>query len=86
MSLSDAQSLVALRKGHPFNDISAFEGAQQVAGKQRLGEKPVVRTDYFLVLSQVRLDRAALESWALIKRGPRSPGNSPTSIEWIREI
>jgi general secretion pathway protein K len=43
-----------------------------------------VRSDYFLVLSQVKLDRAALESWALIRRGPWP--DSVTTLQWIREI
>ena len=84
MPLSDAQALVASRKTRPFMSLSAFTGAAQVTGKTPLGQVDI-RSDYFLVLSQVKLDRAALESWALIFREPRAKG-SQTSLEWIREI
>jgi general secretion pathway protein K len=80
MSLSDAQSVVATRKRTPFANVGDFN--VRVQGRKSLANV-VVRSDYFLVLSQVRLDRAALESWALIKREPNS---APTSVVWIREI
>ena len=76
MSLSEAQSLVASRKRRVL-------GAADLAGhKQLTAVTPY--SDYFLVLSQVRLDRAALESWALIYRNTQM--GTQTSVVWIREI
>jgi general secretion pathway protein K len=57
---------------------------QQDPGRRVLTDL-VARSDWFLVLSQVRLDRAALESWSLIRRGDQSRGYQ-TSVVWIREI
>ncbi|GGX90983.1 general secretion pathway protein GspK [Massilia dura] len=85
MSLSEAQSMVASRKGKTLN-LAAFTALAQ-AGNRTVLARVGVRSDYFLVLSQVRLDRAALESWALIKREPpTSTQPSRTSVQWIREI
>ncbi|WBS03322.1 type II secretion system minor pseudopilin GspK [Pseudoduganella sp. SL102] len=80
MSLSEAQALVAARQRTSFANVGDFN--TRVQGRKSLAQV-VVRSDYFLVLSQVRLDRAALESWALIRRG--KPGQ-PITLEWIREI
>ena len=83
LSLSEAQTLVASRKNRPFTSAGGFSTA--VGGKKMV--TVVTRSDNFLVLSQVKLDRAALESWALIKRGvPGSPGGLTTTLEWIREF
>jgi general secretion pathway protein K len=79
MSLSEAQSLVAARKRMPFSNVTDFN--TRVQGRKPLAQI-VVRSDYFLVLSQVRLDRAALESWALIRRD----SSSQAYLVWIREI
>ncbi|HEX8605588.1 MAG TPA: type II secretion system minor pseudopilin GspK [Pseudoduganella sp.] len=81
MSLSEAQTLVASRKRTTLN-VAALT---TVAQNRQVLAGVAARSDYFLVLSQVRLDRAALESWALIKRLEPARG-SQTSIEWIREI
>ncbi len=82
LSLSTAQTLVAARKSTSFSSAGAFT---QAAGGGTLLTTVVVRSNYFLVLSQVQLDRASLESWALIKRLERER-NSLTSLVWIREI
>ncbi|TWI63093.1 general secretion pathway protein K [Pseudoduganella lurida] len=82
MSLSEAQSLVAARKNKTYGQQSDFTGA--MTGRTVLADV-VTRSDYFLVLSQVKLDRAVLESWALIRRLPPQQG-SRTFLEWIREI
>jgi general secretion pathway protein K len=43
------------------------------------------RSDNFLVQSQVRLERAALETWSLIRRDPYDQGSRTTPV-WIREL
>ncbi|WP_338769609.1 type II secretion system minor pseudopilin GspK [Massilia sp. METH4] len=79
MPLSEAQSAVTRRKGAPIMNAADIAGSHAVLGLA------AARSDYFLVLSQVRLDRAALESWALIKRESQQDGYR-TSLVWIREI
>ena len=78
MPLSEAQSLVASRKRTGLTESAVTKGRKKLTTLD-------VRSDYFLVLSQVRLDRAALESWSLIRRGDQSRGYQ-TSVVWIREI
>ena len=82
-SLSDAQALVAARKTAYFKDEADF--------KLRLNNNKVVDqvkvaviTEYFLVKSKVRLDRAALDAEALIRR--QNVPSWPTTLVWIREI
>jgi general secretion pathway protein K len=41
-----------------------------------------VRSDYFLAYSRVKLDRATLDTQALLKRAGTRP---MTTVEWIRE-
>jgi general secretion pathway protein K len=81
LSLSEAQTLVVNRKRTPYMNVAAFETA--TSGKTHV--TVVTGSSYFLVLSQVKLDRAALESWSLIRREPIAKG-SQTVLEWIREI
>ena len=78
MPLSEAQSLVASRKRAGLTTNAVTNGRKNLTQLD-------VRSDWFLVLSQVRLDRAALESWSLIRRGDQSRGYQ-TSVVWIREI
>ncbi|MFA9219325.1 MAG: hypothetical protein ACEQSK_19780, partial [Sphingomonadaceae bacterium] len=42
------------------------------------------KSSYFLVLSRVKLDRATLNSQALIQRGEMS-NNFRTTVVWIRD-
>ena len=41
-----------------------------------------VKSDYFLVHSRIRLDRAALDAEALINR---PAGQTKTTLEWVRQ-
>ena len=82
-SLSEGQNLVVARKRTPFTSVSNFKSYLQSIGKQPvLGDGDMdSRSDYFLVLSKVHLDRAELMSWSLIQRDPNG-----TKVVWIREI
>ncbi|MEN3291340.1 MAG: ral secretion pathway protein [Burkholderiales bacterium] len=81
LSLSEAAVLVSTREKNWFRDVSEVS--------QRLG-RPVpqsqigFKTNYFLVNGNVRLNRAALEMQALIKRSDAGP-NPTTEVVWIRE-
>lgn len=83
LSLSEAESVVNARKRASYLDMTNFTS--------QLGGRPIppavkaeVRSDNFLVLSQVKLDRATLDTQALIHREPAS-GNFRTTVVWIRD-
>ena len=83
LSLSEAESMVNARKRASYLDLNNFTS--------QLGGRPIpstvqadVRSDNFLVLSQVKLDRATLDTQALVHREPAS-GNFRTTVVWIRD-
>jgi general secretion pathway protein K len=86
MSVSEASGLVARRKQAPFKDDGDFMlvlGARTAQAVDSFG----VTSDWFLVDSRIRLDRAALDAEALVHRmrngiGPSAGG---TRVEWIRQ-
>ncbi len=82
-SVSEGQNLVVARKRTPFTDVNNFKSYLQSMGKQPvLADSEIdTRSDFFLVLSRVRLDRAELMSWSLIQRE-----QAGTKVVWIREI
>jgi general secretion pathway protein K len=83
MSLSEAQSAVVSRKRAFYLNAKAFDDYLAALNKKRLQNVEVATgSNYFLVLSRVRLDRAELVSWSLVKREQ----SGKTSIVWIREI
>jgi len=80
MAVSEGQNIVIARKRTPFTDAANFKGF--LAGKSLVKDVEVdVKSSYFLVLSRVKLDRAELLSWSLVRREP-----TRTSVVWIREI
>jgi general secretion pathway protein K len=83
MSVSQAQSLVVRRKRASWRTKEELEN--DAGSGARVAVAVAVRSDNFLVQSQVRLERAALESWSLIHReSPQS--RSQTTPLWIREL
>jgi general secretion pathway protein K len=84
MSLSEAQTVAVYRKRAPFASGAAFTNYLTVTGKKLVnGVEVTSLSSYFLVLSRVRLDRAELVSWSLVRRDPNT---ARTNIVWIREI
>lgn len=81
MSVSEAQSIVLSRRRSAFNQ-SAFS---TVLNGRPTAVDVDYKSGYFLVQSRVKLDRAALETWALIKRETAN-NVLRTSLVWIREI
>ncbi|MHA4868982.1 type II secretion system minor pseudopilin GspK [Duganella sp. PWIR1] len=81
LSLSDAAALVNSRKTAWYLSATGFTGQSQMSGKTITAGWDV-RSNYFLAYSRVRLDRATLETQALLKRAPTQP---ITSVVWIRE-
>ncbi|MFL6659377.1 MAG: type II secretion system minor pseudopilin GspK [Massilia sp.] len=82
-SLSQATALVARRKQAYYRQIVDFTG-------QLYGATPIlaaafdVKSEYFLVSSRVRLDRAALDAEALINRELAAPAFRTTTV-WVRQ-
>jgi general secretion pathway protein K len=80
LSMGAAGSLVARRKTAPWRDMAYF--TTDVAPATVLPGTADVKSDYFLVQSRIRLDRAALDAEALINR----PAGQPrTTLEWVRQ-
>jgi general secretion pathway protein K len=81
-SVSEANGLVARRKQGAFRSVREYEAA--LGGATPVANAAAVRSDYFLVLSRVRLDRAALDAEALVwRKAATAPGG--TSLVWVRQ-
>jgi general secretion pathway protein K len=83
MSVSEANTLVAQRKQAPWKDMGNFKlalGNRTVIG----GDTADVKSDWFLVDSRIRLDRAALDAQSLIYR-PSGMVAGGTRVMWTRE-
>ncbi|TFW06583.1 general secretion pathway protein GspK [Oxalobacteraceae bacterium OM1] len=82
LSLSDAAALVAARERAWFKDTGDFNSRLTAMGKTSpTAALPIsVSTNYFLVLGNVRLNRAGMLMQALIERNGLS-----TKVVWIRQ-
>jgi general secretion pathway protein K len=81
-SLAEANALVARRKTAPWRDTGQF--GTELGGKEPVSTDAIaVQSNYFLVRSRVRLDRAALNAEALINRG--TDGRKLTTLVWVRQ-
>lgn len=79
-SVAEAASLVVRRKQAHYRGIDQF--ASELGGKTLAPDSADVKSDQFLVQSRIRLDRAALDAEALIKR---QSGTGATTLVWIRQ-
>jgi general secretion pathway protein K len=87
MSVSEANTLIVRRKQAAWRDKNYF--ATEVSGGDN-GRRPpeeayAVRSDWFLVDSRIRLDRAALDAQALIQRTPSLVAGGGPRVVWIRQ-
>jgi general secretion pathway protein K len=87
-SVSQANSLVAQRKSAPFRELSFFATQVNAPDPTVIEAVADVKSDWFLVDSHIKLDRATLNVEALVSRaatiGPsiiRGP-----EVKWIRQI
>jgi general secretion pathway protein K len=80
-SLGEANSLVARRKSAAWRELSYFTA--ELHGKAPVADAVDVVSNYFLVRSRVRLDRAALDAEALINRG--TDPRKVTTLVWVRQ-
>ncbi len=83
-SVSEANALVARRKQAFYRQPSDFTGQLYEKQDKAVNGAYDVKSEWFLVISRVRLDRAALDAEALISRKLAGPGN-PTTTVWVRQ-
>ncbi len=88
MSLSEGNALVTRRTQAYFRQNSDYEG--QVRNTARpIADTYAVTSEYFLVRSRIRLDRAALDAEALINRKlsqiPSQNSPNSTTTVWVRQ-
>lgn len=82
-SVAQATALVARRKQAYYRQVSDFTG-QLYGLPLTLATAVDVKSEYFLVLSKVRLDRAALDAEALVQREMNGQ-TFKTSTVWVRQ-
>ncbi|CUI06633.1 type II secretion system minor pseudopilin GspK [Massilia antarctica] len=80
-SVSEAAALVTRRKQAYFVDDFRFK--EQLYGKDPLKNTYSFKSEYFLVKSRIRLDRAALDAEALVQR--RLDDRVTTTTIWVRQ-
>ena len=82
ITLSEAQRLVARRKTAPWRDMANFKSEIR-NGDSVSDEVAATKSDWFLVQSRIRLDRAALNAESLIQR--RGILGGGTVVIWTRQ-
>lgn len=87
-SMADANALVEQRKRAPWRDEQFLRSdLRQTEGMP--DAKIAVTSQYFLVQSRIRLDRAALDAESLVQRGGRgslvAPGGGGVNVIWTRQ-
>ena len=82
LSLGDAAAMVNTRKRAYYRSLEDFKLQPQMGAAQRRTLVEVeVKSSYFLAFSQVKLDRAALDTQSLLYRAQ----TGMTTVVWIRE-
>ena len=84
MSVSEANTLIVRRKQAAWRDITYF--TTEVVKNRPIPDNVVtVKSDWFLVDSHIRLDRAALDAQALIQRSGNLLAGGGPKVKWIRQ-
>lgn len=81
-SVMQANSLVEQRKRAPFQNIGMFAGQVNMANASDFAD---VKSDWFLVRSRIRLDRATLNAEALVSRTGTNQLFTNPEVKWIRQ-
>jgi general secretion pathway protein K len=84
MSVSEANTLIVRRKQAPWRNKTYFD-AEIGEGRKVTPEAASVKSDWFLVDTRIRLDRAALDAQALIHRSPALVAGGGPKVVWIRQ-
>jgi general secretion pathway protein K len=84
-SLSEANALLARRRNVPWDDIAKFKA--EINRPNLVDAAVSVKSDWFLVNSRIRLERAALNAQALIQRSanPLSGAGGGVKVVWVRQ-
>lgn len=85
VSMSAANTLIVRRKQAPWADKANFDTE---VGSQTAGMAPNsadVKSQWFLVDSRIRLDRAALDAEALVHRPLNMMASGGPSVAWVRQ-
>jgi general secretion pathway protein K len=84
MSVSEANTLIVQRKQAPWNDAAKFI-AQLGESRTVATDAVSIKSDWFLIGSRIRLDRAGLDAEALIRRASGLQTGNSTRVVWIRQ-
>lgn len=91
-SMSQANALVEQRKRVPWNDVQQFNTELQCRGNEQGGAqgelKISITSNYFLVQSRIRLDRAALDAESLVQKGSLTnlgAAGGGVNVIWTRQ-
>jgi general secretion pathway protein K len=85
-SVSTANTLIVQRKQAAFRNDGLFTNALNVQTHGPLAPGSwAVKSDYFLVISRIRLDRAALDAEALVYSPVTTSNASGTQVKWVRQ-
>ena len=85
-SLSEANALLARRRNVPWRDLAMFQ--RDLGASHPLVDGTVnVKSNWFLVNSRIRLERAALNAQALVQRSgnPLNIGSGGVKVVWVRQ-
>jgi general secretion pathway protein K len=87
LSMMEANALVQRRKQAPYKDVNQFTSEALKGQQGDLGTQASVKSNWFLVESHIKLDRATLNVQALVsrERDLTSPRQGP-HVVWIRQI
>jgi general secretion pathway protein K len=84
MSVSEANTLIVRRKQAAWRGTNYF--TSELGGNRApIGDSVDVKSDWFLVDSHIRLDRAALDAQALIQRSGNLLAGGGPKVRWIRQ-
>jgi general secretion pathway protein K len=84
MSVSEANTLIVRRKQAAWRGLNYFE--TEIGENRKPAQVSAsVKSDWFLVDSRIRLDRAALDAQALIHRSSNLVAGSGPKVVWIRQ-
>jgi general secretion pathway protein K len=81
-SLSEANALLARRRSVPWTDIANFQA--DITGHTPIQNSVDVKSNWFLVNSRIRLDRAALNAQSLVQRSAGQIGGG-VKVVWVRQ-
>jgi general secretion pathway protein K len=83
MSVSEANTLIVRRKQAAWRGLKYFTDG--LAGRMPVDGAAAVKSEWFLVDSHIRLDRAALDAQALIQRSGNLLAGGGPKVRWIRQ-